>query len=807
MALLSISASGLADEAEALAFFESKIRPVLISNCYECHSMESKKSKGGLLLDSRDAARRGGDTGPGIVPGDPSASLVMKAVRHGDEHLRMPPDGRLDEQTIADLERWIAAGAIDPRDGAPGLATMIDIEEGRKHWSFQPLADPPVPAVRDTLWPRTDIDRFVLAALEARGLRPVADARPHELRRRLNYDLTGLPPDLEDWNDASSAEPAPVEARIETLLASPAFGERWARHWLDIAGYSESSGGGQNVLLPVNFRYRDYVIDAFNRDKPYDQFLREQIAGDLLPAADHAQRNEQLIATGFLSIGTKNTLDQDEQRYIMSVVEEQIDSLGRSLLGLTLACAKCHDHKFDPIPTRDYYALAGILSSSEPLAGAWRRYFKKWSQGVQPLAGHEVPFTDADLTELLQAASQRMGLNGKRYRAQRAAVQEAGLTKAGKAELEAFYKTRPEVMEIEKEMERLRAIVEEKNALLNATLPYATTAMRDVPDPADCAIRIRGEESQLGDIVPRGFPEVLTTPRTPKVNPKQSGRVELAEWIVSPENPLTARVMVNRVWLHLFGAGLVDSPDDFGKTGQLPSNPALLDFLARRFIDDGWSVKRLIREITRSRVYQLGTAHDAGAYEVDPGNRLHWRANRRRLDANALRDSFLAISGKLDLSPPPAESQIRLRALDARIISTDIPALIAPTDQNRTIYRPIMHETVPADLTVFDFPEPEMVTGQRSITTVPTQALFLMNSALIVGHSKNTAERVMSLARGDHDRVDAAYRLILARTPTREETDDAVSFIREFPDDAGEPAAWAALCQTIFAFAEFRYLY
>lgn len=798
--------------AEDIAFFESKIRPVLIEHCYKCHSTEAKKSKGGLLLDSREAARRGGDTGHGIVPGDASASLVLKAMRYQDQDLQMPPKGQLDQQVIADFEKWITAGAIDPREGKSVTTTSIDIKEGRKHWSFQPISNPPVPAVRDTTWPRTDIDRFILAALEEKGIKPVADAQPHELRRRLSYDLTGLPPELEEHESPSSSqyEIRNPQSEIEKLIASPQFGERWGRHWLDIAGYSESSGGGQNVLLPVNFRYRDYVIAAFNADKPYDQFLREQLAGDLMPAANNAQRNEQLIATGFLSIGTKNTLDEDDQRYIMTVVDEQIDSMGRSLLGLTLACAKCHDHKFDPIPTRDYYALAGILRSSEPLAGAWRRHFAKWTQGVQPLAGHEVPFTDEDLTELLKAASTRMSLGGKRYRAQRAAVQDAGKQGAKKEELEEFYKTRPELVEIENEMNRLKDIVDKRNELLNASLPFATTAMRDVPKPADCAIRIRGEESQLGDVVPRGFPEVLTTASTPKVNPKQSGRVELAAWITSKDNPLTARVMVNLIWQHLFGAGIVESSDDFGKTGQPPANAALLDYLAQRFIARGWSVKSLIRDITRSRVYQLSTAHHAAAYEIDPANHLNWHANRRRLDANALRDSFLAISGQLDLTPPKPEAQIHFRTIDPRIVSTNIPELLIPTERNRTVYRPIMHETVPADLTVFDFPEPEMVTGRRSITTVPTQALFMMNSELVVDHSLRTARRLMQLTKDDSSRIETAYQLILAREPSEEERDDATAFIRDFPasdSKNAELSALAAFCQTLFASAEFRYLY
>ncbi|MDZ4401881.1 PSD1 and planctomycete cytochrome C domain-containing protein [Prosthecobacter sp.] len=805
-------AASAADDAKAVEFFENKIRPVLAEKCYSCHSVKSGKNKGGLLLDTRESTRQGGDTAAAVVPGDAEKSLLLKAIGYADEDLQMPPKKQLPAEVVADFATWIAMGAADPREGKPGSATTINIEEGRKHWSFQPLSNPPVPEVKDKQWPRTDIDRFILAALEEKGIKPVADAQPHELRRRLSYDLTGLPPELEERNSPSSSQseiPNP-QSEIERLIASPQFGERWGRHWLDIAGYSESSGGGQNMLLPVNFRYRDYVIAAFNADKPYDQFLREQLAGDLMPATNNAQRNEQLIATGFLSIGTKNTLDEDDQRYIMTVVDEQIDSMGRSLLGLTLACAKCHDHKFDPIPTRDYYALAGILRSSEPLAGAWRRHFAKWTQGVQPLAGAPITFTDEDLAEQLKAASARMGLGGKIYRAQRAAVQEAGMQKAGKAELEAFYKTRPEVMVLKNEQDRLKDIVEKFNDKLNAQLPYAMSAMRDVPEPADCAIRIRGEESQLGAFVPRGFPEVLTTASTPKVNPKQSGRVELAAWIASKENPLTARVMVNRIWQHLFGAGIVESSDDFGKTGQPPANAALLDYLAQRFIAQGWSVKKLIRDITSSRVYQLSTAHDAAAYEIDPANHLNWHANRRRLDANAIRDSFLAISGHLYLTPPKLKSQVHLRTLDPRIVSTNIPDLLAPTDRYRTVYRPIMHETVSADLTVFDFPEPEMVTGRRSITTVPTQALFMMNSELVVDYSQRTARRLMQMTNDEPSRLETAYQLILARAPTDEESADATAFIRDFPaSDSKNPelSAWAAFCQTLFASAEFRYLY
>jgi hypothetical protein len=526
-----------ADTSEGVAFFENRIRPVLADKCYECHSATAKKVKGGLLLDTREASRRGGDTGPAVVPGDLTKSLLIEAIHHEDKDTAMPPREKLPAEVIADFEKWIAMGAPDPREGGgAGTTITIDIEEGRKHWAFQPIANPPVPAVKDTSWPRTDIDRFVLAALEAKGLRPVADAAPEALRRRISFDLTGLPPALHDSHSSHESHgnngTDGTNELVEQLLASPHFGERWGRYWLDIAGYSESSGGGQNVMLPVNFRYRDYVIASLNKDKPYDLFLREQLAGDLLPAKDDAQRNEQLIATGFLSIGTKNTLDDKDERYVMTIVDEMIDSVGRGLIGLTLACAKCHDHKFDPIAARDYYALAGIFRSSEPLAGAWRRYQGKWTAGVQPLAGQPVTFDDKDLEALLQSEKDRNSRYSTLLKSRRAAINEMNMNQATKPELEAFYKTRPELAEKQAAMDEATERRARYDAKFNTQLPFATTAMRDVPKPADCEFRIRGDYEQKGEAVPRGFPAVLTFPSSPKVNPKQSGRLELAQWLV-----------------------------------------------------------------------------------------------------------------------------------------------------------------------------------------------------------------------------------------------------------------------------------
>lgn len=803
--LASSVAACAADANEGLAFFEKRIRPVLVDKCYKCHASDAEKIKGGLVLDTRKGIQRGGDTGPAVVPGDAGHSLLLTAIRYADKDLEMPPNERLSSESVADFEKWIAMGAPDPREGgSAAVVSTINIEEGRKHWSFQPITNPPVPEVKDMQWPRTEIDRFILAALETKGIKPVADAKPEELRRRMAFDLTGLPPAFGDVESSDASRITPQQ-QIAGLLASPHFGERWGRFWLDIAGYSESSGGGQNVILPVNFRYRDYVIAALNADKPYDQFLIEQLAGDLLPAKTDDQRNEQLIATGYLSIGTKNTLEDKDERYVMTIVDEMIDSTGRGLIGLTLGCAKCHDHKFDPIGARDYYALAGIFRSSEPLAGAWRRYQGKWTAGVQPLAGKPVTFDDKDLEALLQSEKDRNSRYSTLLRARRAAIIDGKMQGAKDKALDAFYKTRPELTDKTAAMDEATERRARYDAKFNTQLPFAATAMRDVPKPADCEFRVRGDYEQKGEAIPRGFPAVLTYPSSPKVNPKQSGRLELAQWLVSPEHPLTARVIVNRVWQHLFGEGIVATPDDFGKNGQPPSNSALLDYLAHRFMTKGWSVKQLITEIMSSRVYQLRTAHDVAAYEVDPANRLNWHMNHRRLDADAIRDSLQFISGDLILSPPKLAP--RERDKDPRVKTASPADLLKPTEKYRSVYRAIMHEIVPDDLSVFDFPEPELLTGKRGITTVPTQALYMMNSPFVVDQATKAAQRVMKLANDDAARITAAHQLMFARPATDEEVTNGTAFIRSYPDNKEPLTGWTAYCQTLFASGEFRYLY
>lgn len=788
-----------ADSSSEVAFFESRIRPVLIDKCYSCHSAEAEKVKGGLLLDTREGIRKGGDTAAAIVPGDVKGSLLIQAIHYQDD-LEMPPKERLSPEIVADFEKWIAAGAADPREGtSETVASAIDIKEGRKHWAFQPLSKPPVPDVKDNSWPKTDIDRFVLATLEAKGLRPVADATSQELNRRIAFDLTGLPPEGTSVGDLNS--------QIAKLLDSPRFGERWGRHWLDVVRYAESSGSGHNVLFPLAFRYRDWVIDSFNADKPYDRFVREQLAGDLLPAESNAQRDEQLIGTGFLAVGIKDLRENGGHRFRMAMADEQIDATSRAFMGLTLACAKCHDHKFDPIPTRDYYALAGIFTSSEPMLGARRnRQRDPFAAGLLPMSESPIIFGDKDMAEMLR---ERVDLTYARLKVRdekwRILTEKKMSVKNVKPDVEEMLMRDPAVKALADKADAQEKRYEELRERYDAAMPHTVMGLRDVK-PADCAVHIRGEDTQLGEVVPRGFPQVLVSAKTKPVNPEQSGRLELAEWIASPENPLTARVIVNRIWQHLFGAGIVESPDDLGKTGQPPSDLALLDHLAGRFIAHGWSVKKMIAEIMGSHVYQLGTAHDDRGIEVDPANRLHWRMNRRRLDSDALMDAVRSISGELVLERPAPV--IPATAKDDRVKSMDLKAWFAPTRHHRTIYQPVLRDYVPDEWSLFDFPDPELVTGRRGITTVPTQALFLMNSPFIVDQSKKTAHRVQTNSTDSSERVQHAYALILNRKPSDEELRDGVDFLQNFASSSSENAnAVAALCQTLFASAEFRYLY
>jgi hypothetical protein len=802
------------DEAARVEFFEKKVRPVLVNNCYNCHSANTN-AKGGLRVDDRNGLIHGGTRGPAVVPGHPEKSLLIQAIRHTHKTVKMPPNKELAADEIANLTQWIKDGAAWPK-----VEVAFDLTKNKakydklrkQHWAWQPLLAAKPPEVEDAAWVRGDIDRFILAKLHQKGLQPVADADKLTLLRRVTFDLTGLPPTPAQIDAfVKDDSPAALAKVVDRLLASPAFGERWGRHWLDVARYGESTGSARNLPYPHAWRYRDYVIDAFNLDKPYDQFIREQIAGDLLPAKSPAQRQEQLIATGFLALGVRDVNQRFKVRFVMDNVDEQIDTVSRSVLALTVSCARCHDHKFDPIPTTDYYALAGIFNSTDLCAGLRNKmggggldYYD--TAMLLPLGS--VTIEDPKLAEKIDKAKKNF--------------------EQARADFQAIFGT-PEGKALASDGRPKQAIAREKMTLLQKELVALTDpavigkvalGVREAKIVGDTEIRIRGEAEKLGPVIPRGFLSLLAVPDAPPINPKQSGRLELAQWLTSAKNPLTPRVMANRVWHHLFGQGLVSSVDNFGTTGDVPSHPELLDYLAAQFVKDGWSVKKLVRLVVLSRAYQLGSAAPAANLAADPANRLVWRHSPRRLDAEEIRDAMLAASGKLNLNRPEASPAKDLKVIELTNISPLAKGLIAHANKSthRSVYLPLVRGLTPTALEVFDFAEQGMVTGSRDTTTVAPQALYLLNDPFV--HKQSLALAEVLLARADLDdggRLHLAYLLTLSRGATAKEIERATSYLAAYeavarktsPDaQAAElrTAAWTSFCQAIMASAEFRYI-
>ena len=763
---LVASASAVDMTPEQRAFFENKIRPVLVKQCFECHSAEAKKIGGKLLLDSPGEMLGGGESGPAVIPGKPDDSLIVQALRY--DGIEMPPKKRLPESVVSDFVTWVKMGAPDPRAAAPKPAAKLAASDPDASWSYQHVVNPPVPAVQNAAWPRTDIDKFILAKIEAKGLAPTTDATPATLIRRVFFDLIGLPPTAEEVDafakeSRESREPRKVYERlVDRLLASPHFGERWGRHWLDVARYAESNGNdglGRNPSFPHAWRYRDYVIRAFNEDTPYDRFITEQIAGDLLPATSPRQRDRQLVATGFLAIGAKPAKAMNDN-FEMDVVADQIGVIGQGIMGLSVGCARCHDHKTDPIPTRDYYALAGVFKSTETLWGA---------AAQQPLTAPQTA-----LHEL---------------------------------QTEPAVKPRAEV-------EPVFAAYKAQRPPGKAVFTYAPDAalamgVRDAKKIADCKINIDGESKKLGAVIPRGFLGACSpTGPAPALPADQSGRLQLAKWLTSTEHPQTARVMANRVWLHLFGEGIVRTPDDFGVYGERPTHPELLDHLATRFTADGWSIKRLIRGIVLSRTYQLGSECDKRLRAGDPDNTLFARHTRRRLDAEALRDAVLAASGELD-TRPGSGSLIQHRD----VLINELDSLHQPSRQ-RSIYLLMLRNSMPPELKPFNLPDATTVVGRREVSTLPAQALYLLNNAFLVEQSKQLAARLL---RTDSEpaRIREAFRRVCGREPNAAEMKRASEFLRDTdlalaktqPDAASRwHTTWAAFCQALFSSSEMRYV-
>lgn len=813
--LLVAASSAIAGERpaptnEQLDFFETKIRPVLVEHCYKCHAAEAKIIKGGLRLDSRDGLLKGGDTGPSVVPGQAEKSLLLKALKY--DGIEMPPKGKLAESVVRNFETWIAMGVPDPRksDEVPRART-IDMEAGRKFWAFQPVADPAAPPVKSAAWPSDSIDRFVLAKLEAKGLKPVVDADRYTWLRRVAFDLTGLPPSAKEIDDfIRDPSPQAREKVVDRLLASRAYGERWARHWLDLTGYADMMGTSNNVYAEHTWRYRDYLIEAFHKDKPFDRFIREQIAGDLMRADTIPERAEKITATGFLMVGDVEIVEPDKAKLEADHIDTQMSKIGTAFLGMTLGCVRCHDHKFDPIGVTDYYGIAGMLRSSP---STHKIPFGVWSL----LNSTELPETPEERETRLKREAEHekkiaaMKAEQTKLTAEKKTV-EAELAKLMKDDEKKTVSTKRRD-ELSGQLNRLAASI--RNAEFFRSKSPRAFAMHDSDTPADMPVYIRGNPYAPGAVVPRGVMSVASWKKLPEIPRGQSGRLQLADWLADKRNPLTARVTVNRIWQKLFGEGLVRSVDYFGARGETPSHPELLDHLAARFMDDGWSQKRLLRSLVLTRVYGLSGVNDESAMKLDPDNRLLWRMNRQRLEAEAIRDSLLAVSGELQpseggpglvLEEPENCGDLALKGVNPPNYTHRKPR--ATEEFQRTIYLPVMRtNTTDTDRirNFFDFVNPAQIAGQRSQTVVPTQSLFLMNNDLFRKRAKVLADRSIAQHAEPDERLKQLWLTVYNRPIARDELDNAKKFLAELSPlvQAKESLLWQELCHGLLASNEF----
>lgn len=738
-------------------FFESKIRPVLIAHCYECHSIDSGMTRGGLLVDTRDGLFQGGESGAAIDLESIEDSPLWTAINYED--YEMPPGERLPDNVIADFKKWLEMGAPDPRIREKIVVeTTIDVDSGRSHWAFQkPMGD-----VAESL------DSLVNQKREATGTKPVDSADPATLLRRAYFDLIGLPPavgEIQEFAKRWKADPKQAfEKTVDDLLARDQFGERWGRHWMDVARYAESTGNG-NFTYPHAWRYRDFVIDAFNRDTPYDTFIEQQIAGDLMPAKTDEIWQENLIATGFLAIGIKDLGERNPRVYEMELIDEQIDTTTQAFLGLTVSCARCHDHKFDPIPTVDYYKMAGIFKSTQTLYGTT---FGQQNHQSSKLLELPIPDEKSANKEFsaqeVEAIKKRIEDIQQQVRDIRTAQRAGGPA--------------PE----QRTMVQLRNQIGRYQGMLKTVdengKPFTYGMGVQDGEVVDAHVLLAGEVEQKAQVVERGFLQILDSVPSKEIKSKSSGRRELAHWINSKENPLTARVMVNRVWMHLIGAPLMDSPNNWGLSSLPPANPELLDNLAIKFMANDWSVKKLIREIVLSQTYQRASTFDKSNFKIDPENKSLWRANPRQLDAESLRDAMLAISSLLKTERPLGSEVAAIG--DAKIGRVFDKNSFKKLNVHRSVYLPIVRDSVPDSLALFDFADPNATQAQREATNVPSQSLYLMNNDYVTYLSQHMAVELSKQHQSTIDQVRHAFLAAYGRVATNEEIELSREFFKQY---------------------------
>ena len=870
-----------ADDPKAVEFFETKIRPVLVEQCYKCHSEDAAKGnklRGGLKLDTKANWQKGGDAGAAVVPGKPAEGTLVASLRY-DGDVQMPPKGKLPATVVADFEKWIKDGAVDPRAGTTAKAAVgIDIEKGRQFWSLQAPKSPPVPVVAGA---KSPIDAFIRAKWVEKGLTPAPAADRRTLVRRATFDLTGLPPTPEEA-EAFVNDPSPdaYAKLIDRLLASPKYGERWARYWLDVARYAEDQAHTFGVKPKTNaYLYRDWVVKAFNADMPYDQFVKLQLAGDLVPEAS-ADLFTRVAGLGFLGLGAEYYKNTAREQAIAEELDDRVDVVSRAFLGLTVSCARCHDHKFDPVPTKDYYSLAGLFygtnMSETPLAspaelktyadaqtkvkeqddavnrflgdagktaataavpltakyllaarkvrdgkakadevakadGLTRYFLDRWMKLLDPANAGKAPpafkewfalkadATPDDVKAVAEAVQAKVAA---------VAVPDAapappkGKPAPGPKPTDPLAKamfldpTAPLfVAPADAEKLFLAAADKPKLVELRAELDTRKKASPKAPLTAHVLsgngqgmkVYIRGNPATKGDDAPKGFLQVLATAGAAPA--KEFTRLDLANAIATKDNPLTARVIVNRFWAWHFGRGLVNTPSNFGKLGDAPSHPELLDYLATEFVAHGWSMKWLHRQVMLAGVYQLASEPGAENNKIDAANVYLWRGGRKRLDVEAWRDSLLAVSGNLDETVGGPTFDLR----DANA-------------KRRTVYAKVSRHELDGLLRLFDFPDANVTADKRSVTTVPQQQLFALNSEFMVTQAKAFAARVEKAGTTDEARITAAYKLAFNRPPSPRETALAAAFLKLPPAKDDKLTRWEQYAQALLAANEMMYV-